>query len=139
MKKWLVGFLLVSASLASAAPITCADQPGRRFCGKINRFAGSLTDCEGTACEVMWRDQIAQIRVFLDEYYDTFLPGDEVGKDLGALSQKTARQLCRVKVTGSPTWVSALTVRYNQFLKALKQLQEMAELETPYSCTFTET
>jgi len=138
MKKWLVGFLLVSASLASAAPITCADQPGRRFCGRINRFAGSLTDCEGLACETMWRDQLAQIRVFLEEYYDTFLPGDEVGKDLGDLSQKTSRKLCLVKVTGDPAWISALTVRYNQFLTALKQLQDMAGLEAPYTCKFTE-
>lgn len=139
MKKLVVLFFLASASIASAAaPLTCAEQPGRRFCGLLNRFDGLLGECTGAGCHSLWNDQLRQIRIFLDEYYDTFLPGDEVGADLGGLANKTAKTLCRYKLTGTAHWVDTMAVQYNRYLKALKQLQEMAELKAPYSCTFTE-
>ncbi len=137
MKPLLVVFFLVSASLASAAPLTCADQPGRRFCGRLNRFSSLLGSCTGSGCESLWVDQIRQIRIFLDEYYETFLPGDEVGADLGKLAQSTAKTLCKYEVTGEEQWISALTVQYNRYLKALKEIQTLALLKDAYSCTFS--
>jgi hypothetical protein len=141
MKKMLVVFLLTSASLASAAgPFTCADQPGRRLCGRINQFGGLLADCEGSACYTLWNEQIRHIRVFLDEYYETFLLGDEVGADLAGLANKTARKLCRVRITGQTHTVNTMALAYNRYLLALKQLQEgsNANLKDAYSCTFSE-
>ena len=137
MKKLFLVLFLISASLVSAAePLNCAEQPGRSFCGKMNRFLGTLGPCTGSACNIVWSDQVRVIRVLLNEYYDLFLPGDVAGTDIGLLANKTAHELCSYTLTGDPQSVDLLSIEYNRYLSVLKQLQEMAGLPIPYSCTF---
>jgi hypothetical protein len=139
MKRSFIALCLVWASWATAAePLTCAEQPGRRFCGSMNRFQSLLVDCSSSGCHSVWSDQLSVMRDFLDEYFDQFLPGDQVGADLGKLANKTARELCGYRITGDAQWISTLVAQYNQFLKALRGLQEMSGV-TPYSCSFSET
>jgi hypothetical protein len=138
MKKLLVAFFLVTAGLASAAePLTCAAQPGRKFCSRLNRFDSLLVSCTGYACYTLWRDQLHQISSFLDEYYDNIFPGDPIGADLATMAQKTSKVLCRQEVTGDAEWISTLSVQYNRFLVALKQLQDESEIKSPYTCKFS--
>lgn len=116
--------------------INCREFPGRRVCSDIRMFDSLLGDCTGAGCYGLWHEQMRTVRSLSDYYYDNVAYGAETSEEAGRLSERTARRLCGIRVTGPADYVSRLTVTYNRMVQLLVELQENAGIRRPYSCKF---
>ncbi len=116
---------------------TCTTRSGRSLCQALYDLSAAYGwNCHGNACEVIWSNQINQIRQFnytYDQIMRELSRNATFNIDIGRRAQLIASNICGTTATGDPGDIANLAFHENLVLPRLEEIQR----RTPHTSITT--